>query len=420
MGVVYKARQTALDRVVALKMILAGEHAGGEQRERFLAEAKAIAAVKHPGIVEVHDLGTQSGLPYFALEFCPGGSLAQKLASGPLPPVEAACLLEQLARAMQAAHEQGIIHRDLKPANVLLGEDNLPRIADFGLARQVEGGGLTKTGAVVGTPPYMAPEQAQGHRDLDARADVYALGAILYEGLTGRPPFRAATVMDTLMQVVSQEPVPPSRLTPTTSRDLETICLKCLQKDPRRRYPSARALGDDLQRFLAGAPIEARPVGAWEKGWKWARRHPAQALLVVSTGAAAAAALILVAGALFYSRLQEAYDESESNRQKAVAAREEVDGQRQEAQKQTQKADTLLHLMRIERANSAWREEDVLRLEQILQSCVEQYRSWEWRYLARLARHDLVPIAGHSNGVTSLTLSREGGASRRGASAAMS
>jgi WD40 repeat protein len=302
MGVVYKARQENLKRTVALKMILSGGHAGPEERLRFLAEAEAIAAIKHPGIVEIHDFGTHEGLPFFALEYCAGGSLASKLAGTPLAPQEAAHLVEQLALAMQAAHERGIIHRDLKPANVLLeggavvssecSEDTgdhhspfttyhsplTPKITDFGLARRVEGSsGLTETGAVMGTPSYMAPEQAEGKKDVGVAVDVYALGAILYECLTGRPPFRAATAFETMMQVRSDEPVRPRQLNPALPHDLETICLKCLSKEPHKRYASALALALDLRHFLAGEPITARPVSRVERAWRWCGRNRALA-----------------------------------------------------------------------------------------------------------------------------------------------
>jgi tRNA A-37 threonylcarbamoyl transferase component Bud32 len=218
MGVVYKARQVKLNRIVALKMIVSGGHAASEERVRFLAEEEAIAAVRHPGVVQIHDFGTHEGLPFFALEFCVGGSLAQKLNGAPRPAAEAARLVEQVARAVQAAHEKGIVHRDLKPANVLLGEDGSPRVTDFGLARRGAGQGLTEPGAALGTPSYMAPEQAEGKNEVGPLADVYALGAILYECLTGRPPFRAATAFDTLAQVIADEPVPPAAQRPGPAR----------------------------------------------------------------------------------------------------------------------------------------------------------------------------------------------------------
>src|SRR5262245_44832228 len=261
MGVVYLARQDALNRDVALKMVLAGGHASVAERIRFMAEAEAVAAVQHPGIVQVFDFGTHAGQPFFALEYLPGGSLADALQTALPEPRDAAALIAKLARAVHAAHEKGIIHRDLKPSNVLLTADKSPKLTDFGLARKTDSGsGLTQTGAILGTPSYMSPEQAAGQHDKTGpRTDVYALGAVLYECLTGKPPFRAATAVDTVMQVISEEPVPPGRLVPKLPRDLETICLKCLQKDPTKRYLSAAALAEDLERFLAGDSIIARP-----------------------------------------------------------------------------------------------------------------------------------------------------------------
>jgi WD40 repeat protein len=282
MGVVYKARQVRLNRLVALKMILAGGHAGANDLARFQTEAEAIARLQHANIVQVHEVGEHEGKPYFSLEFCGGGSLERRLNGTPLPVREAAALAETLARAMQAAHSQKIIHRDLKPANVLLLEDGTPKITDFGLAKKLDEAGLTQSGAVVGSPSYMAPEQAGG-RTVSPLTDVYALGAILYQCLTGRPPFKAATVLDTIVQVGTDEPVPPSQLQSGTPRDLETICLKCLQKEPRKRYGSAAELADDLRRFLDGEPIRARPVGRLERGVKWVKRKPALAAMIAAT-----------------------------------------------------------------------------------------------------------------------------------------
>jgi serine/threonine-protein kinase len=299
MGVVYKARQRALDRFVALKMLLAGPFAGPQELVRFHRETAALACLRHSNIVQVYDAGDVEGRPYFTMELIEGGSLAQKLSGTSQPPRQAAALVAALAEAVQVAHESGIIHRDLKPANVLLTADGTPRISDFGLARRVEGGaGLTQSGVAVGTPSYMAPEQARGQtRGIGPAVDVYALGAILYELLTGRPPFRGETPTETLLQVIHQEPVPPGRGNAAVPRDLETICLKCLHKAPARRYASARELALDLGRFLAGQPILARPVGVSERAVKWARRRPAAALLlaalVVMAGAAAAVGLWL-------------------------------------------------------------------------------------------------------------------------------
>jgi serine/threonine-protein kinase len=264
MGMVYKARQVALDRPVALKMILGGSYAGPQERQRFLAEAKAAAAIQHPNIVQVYDLGVHDGLPYIALEYCPGGTLRQRLAGTPLPPREAASLVARLARAMQAAHAAGIIHRDLKPANVLLDASGQPKISDFGLARRLQDDDkLTMSGAVMGTPAYMAPEQAEGRKDITFATDVHALGAILYECLTGRPPFRADSMMALLQEVLHKDPTPPRRLNASVPRDLETICLKCLEKVPGQRYPTAGGLADDLDRWLEGAPVIARKRRGW-------------------------------------------------------------------------------------------------------------------------------------------------------------
>jgi tRNA A-37 threonylcarbamoyl transferase component Bud32 len=263
MGVVYKARQVGANRLVALKMILADEHASAAERARFRTEVEAVARLAHPNVVQVYEVGEHEGKPFFSLEYCPGGSLEGKLAGTPQPPAEAARLVEVLARAVQAAHERQVVHRDLKPANVLLLEDGTPKITDFGLARKLDEAGQTAASyAVLGTASYMAPEQARGKvREVGPAADVYALGAILYECLTGRPPFKAASLADTLLQVIGDEPVPVRRLQPKVPADLETVCLKCLHKEAGRRYASAAELADDLGRFVAGEPIRARPVG---------------------------------------------------------------------------------------------------------------------------------------------------------------
>jgi hypothetical protein len=284
MGVVYKAHHLALKRSVALKMILAGGHAGEQEMARFRAEAEAVARLQHPHIVQIHEVGEAGGLPYCALELVEGGSLAKKLAGQPLPPSEAARVVQLLAEAMHLAHSRNVVHRDLKPANVLLTAEGQPKITDFGLAKKLDSASVqTATGAILGTPSYMAPEQAGGQsKEVGPLADIYALGAILYELLTGRPPFKAATTMDTLLQVLSVEPIPPSKLQPHVPRDLETVCLKCLRKEPDRRYSSARELAEDLGRFRRGEPIQARPVGAPERLVKWVRRRPAVAGLLAA------------------------------------------------------------------------------------------------------------------------------------------
>jgi WD40 repeat protein len=302
MGVVYRARHKALDREVALKMIRGGD-AGELELARFQAEAAAIARLQHPHIVQVFEVGEHEARPFMALELCPGGSLGARLKGEPMAGQAAAALVELLARGVQHAHEAGIIHRDLKPANVLLAGDGTPKIADFGLAKVLQASpgqeaGLTQTGMVMGTPSYMAPEQTTGRsQEIGPRVDVYALGAILYECLTGRPPFRGPTTLETLEQVRTQEPVAPRQLNPSVPRDLETVCLKCLRKEPENRYLTARELADDLQRFLAGEPIRARPVGTLERALKWARRQPGIAAL---TGLLLAAFVTLIGGGIWF------------------------------------------------------------------------------------------------------------------------
>jgi serine/threonine protein kinase/tetratricopeptide (TPR) repeat protein len=325
MGVVYKARQVQLDRLVALKMI-GSASASREDLVRFRTEAEAVARLQHPHIVQIHEIGEHEGQPFFSLEYLDGGSLDRLLTGKPLAHAAAAALVEKLAGAVHYAHERGIIHRDLKPANILLAEglnhrdtetqrrqqesaaekkepsspsssllgasvslwfnssSLTPKIADFGLARLDSKSRQTQAGAIVGTPSYMAPEQAHGNTDVGPAADVHALGAILYECLTGRPPFNAESVVATLQQVRQHDPVPPRRLTPGVPRDLETICLKCLQKEPRQRYASAADLADDLNRFLAGKPVLARPVSWLGRAVKWAKRRPSTAALLATTG----------------------------------------------------------------------------------------------------------------------------------------
>jgi WD40 repeat protein/tRNA A-37 threonylcarbamoyl transferase component Bud32 len=292
MGVVYKARQIRLDRVVALKMIRAAELAGPEARDRFQREAEAAARLQHPNIVQVFEVGAHEGRPFFSLEFVEGGSLAQKLAGTPLPAAAAARLVQALARAIHHAHERGVLHRDLKPSNVLLSAAGVPKITDFGLAKRLDvEGSATRTGAVLGTPSYMAPEQAEEEgRRLGPATDVWALGAILYECLTGRPPFGGATVLETLEQVRGHEPVPPARLNPRVPRDLETVCLKCLHKDPARRYGAAAELADDLGRVLEDRPVHARRATTRERAWRWCRRNPGLA----TASSLAAAGLVTV------------------------------------------------------------------------------------------------------------------------------
>jgi formylglycine-generating enzyme required for sulfatase activity len=282
MGVVYKARQITANRIVALKMILGGRPADLAERVRFQIEVEAIARLRHAHIVQLLEAGEHNGRPYFSLEFCDGGSLDRVLKARRPSADEAAALVEKLARAVHAAHQRGVVHRDLKPANVLLTAEGEPKVSDFGLAKRTDAdGSVSQSGAVLGTPSYMAPEQAEGKgREVGPATDVYALGAILYECFTGRPPFKGETAFDTIHQVLTDEPEPPSRHNPKVPRDLETICLKCLRKPAAERYASAEGLAEDLRRYRAGEPITARPVGAAERALKWVRRRPAAASLV--------------------------------------------------------------------------------------------------------------------------------------------
>ncbi len=282
MGVVYKARHRKLNRLVALKMILGAGQDDPEQLARFRAEAEAIARFRHPNIVQIYDIGEHMGCPFVSLELLEGGSLADRLAGTPQSGPAATALMATLASGMEVAHQAGIVHRDLKPSNILFTGDGVPRIADFGLAKRLEAEeGQTLSGQIMGTPSYMAPEQAQGRtHECTPATDVYALGAILYEMLTGRPPFKGPTAMETVRQVSEDDPVSPVKLQPKLPRDLVTICLKCLAKEPAKRYARAQELADDLRRYLAGEPILARRTGVAERTAKWVRRHPTAATLM--------------------------------------------------------------------------------------------------------------------------------------------
>jgi tRNA A-37 threonylcarbamoyl transferase component Bud32 len=292
MGVVYRARHLRLNRPTAIKMILGGKYQDTTARVRFLIEAEAVAALDHPNVVRVYESGTHESLPFFAMEFVGGGTLANKLnRDGKPAPLAAADLLVKLAEAIASAHAKGVVHRDLKPSNVLLTEAGEPKVTDFGLAKfgQSE---MTVTGAIMGTPSYMAPEQAAGRsRAVGTHSDVYALGAILYELLTGRPPFKGESASETIQHVLTREPDRPRAIDAAVPRDLETICLKCLEKQPPKRYPTAQSLADDLNRYLRNEPISARPAGALERAYKWAKRNK------VVAGASATVALALAAGA---------------------------------------------------------------------------------------------------------------------------
>jgi hypothetical protein len=361
MGVVYKAWHMPLKRLVALKMVLVGELAGRAERARFRTEAEAVARLQHPNVVQIYEVGEAGGRPFCALEFAEGGSLDEKLRGTPLPAREAAQLAEALARAVQAAHERGIVHRDLKPGNILLQRrpeaqnrnpeeagnkagsglgfrmaDFTPKVTDFGLAKWLDSSaGQTQSGAILGTPGYMAPEQAGGKScEVGPPADVYALGAVLYECLTGRPPFQGTDQLAILVQVTGADPVPPARLNPGVPRDLETICLKCLEKEPAKRYPSAQELAEELARFRRAEPIRARPVGPVERLRRWARRQPALAaaaglILLTLVGAA-------VVSTLFAVREAEARALSELRNRLATANARVIQEQAEDALRDTE------------------------------------------------------------------------------------
>jgi WD40 repeat protein len=392
MGVVYRAHHLALGRRVALKMV----RPGGDL-DRLRGEARAIARLQHPNIVQVFDIGEHEGRPFISMELCLGGSLADQLRDT-LPAAGAADIVERLARAVHAAHGSGLIHRDLKPANVLLGADGTPKITDFGLAKQLDEASASLSGAVIGTPQYMAPEQAAGQASaVGPAADVYALGATLYALLTGRPPFLAPTVFDTLMQVIDSEPVRPRQLQRSIPADLETICLKCLHKDPARRYASALELADDLRRFLDGRPILARPVGWWERVRKWCRRRPAVAALL---------AAVVAVGALGFAGVVWQWRRAEGTARSEAEARREAEL----AHGLTQRT---LYATHMNLAMQAWNEGNLARARELLDRHrpvpgVPDVRGFEWYHLWRLCHADWLTLSQPRRWVRSLAYSPDG------------
>jgi WD40 repeat protein/tRNA A-37 threonylcarbamoyl transferase component Bud32 len=393
MGIVYKARQKRLNRPVALKVIRRAELADAGEVDRFRRDAEHLAALDHPNIVKLYEVGDYDGLPYLVMQLIDGDSLARCLPRYAADPRAAARLVATSARAVHHAHQRRILHRDLKPANILIDADGQPHVTDFGLARKIEGSGdATPSGAVVGTPEYMAPEQARGDTALTTAADVYGLGAVLYALLAGRPPFQAGSTLETLRQVCEQEPTPPSRFQPRADRDLQTVCLKCLDKEPGRRYGSAEALADDLERWLRGEPIVARPGTAWERVAKWARRRPAAAALAAVSGLAAV--LLVVVLAVSNRLIAQRQSETES-----------ALGEKGKAMEGEQLAayfnSTALAARELEAEN-------VGRAEELLDGCPEALRGWEWNYLKRLRDGPPPALPGHSGWGFAVAFSPDG------------
>ena len=465
MGIVYKARQTTLNRIVALKMILAGAHASDVDRERFRKEAAAVAALQHPGIVQIYEIGEQAGQPYLALEYVEGGSLAQKLAAlvDLMPVRDCARVVERLSRSMHHAHALGVVHRDLKPANVLLSgpvdrtsekatpsgsspksgiraTESTPKITDFGLAKRLDetlGSGATKTGAVMGTPSYIAPEQASGRSSkITPLADVYSLGAILYEMLTGRPPFKGDTPLDTVLQVIHDDPIAPSRLRPKLPRDLETICLKCLTKDPLKRYASAEALADDLGRFQRREAILARPQSSAMRGFKWARRHPAISVFALMAILGVVTVVSVLATA--YADVREAVEQKDAEAELAREAKGKADAERIRADRNAGDMTVLadlwaneliksrqatadleaneelnlrsLYALQLSKAAAICERDPKLALELLdnLENCPVAMRDYAWRYLRRLCQREEWAYHAHAAPVVAVAASADG------------
>ncbi len=430
MGVVYKARQTTLGRIVAVKMIVAGRLANEQDVQRFQAEAQAAASLKHPNIVSIHEVGQHEGWHYFSMDYVEGHDLSTALRLNLLPAKTAATYVRQMAEAIHCAHQQGILHRDLKPSNILIDQQDQVHITDFGLAMRVEGDqGLTQTGQILGTPSYMPPEQAQGKRGLIGPAsDVYALGAILYECLTGRPPFRAESVVATIEQVIHAEAASPRTLNTAIPRDLETICLKCLEKEPHRRYCTGQLLAEDLGRYLRGEPILARPARVLERNVKWVRRHPMAAALLVASLVALLSVMGMGIGVYYNAQLDSANLQLRSSNQQLEAARDTLESNNQQLSLTSAQLERSVDEVKAERALArrhlyasrmaliqvAEQKSDTARIVQLLRSVIpesdqqEDLREFEWYYLWRKHHGEESRLVSQTSPVTSLALSPDG------------
>ena len=419
MGVVYQARQLKLNRVVALKMILDDCRDRPQEYARFLSEAEVIAGLNHPNIVQIYEIGEAEGRPFFSLEFVEGGNLAQRLrGSDPLPPRPAGRLIADLARGVDAAHRQGVVHRDLKPANVLLAglpaapiEECTPKITDFGLAKRRGEGVKTTAGFILGTPCYMAPEQAAGKpEEVGPASDVYSLGAILYELLTGQPPFQDDAPLVTLQRVLSEDPVAPSQLKRRPQDDLDIICLKCLQKQPARRYSGAAALADDLERFLDGRPIQARPTAAAERLVKWTRRRPATAVFV---GVSLLALLLLLAGAAWHTlQLHDALAAADRARIDAQTERDALRRAKALVEDRERLVREYVYAVQLRQAQQLWYHADLTPMRELLAPYAtpgdSDPREFTWRYLWRLSHSDRRTLEGHTSDVYFVAWSPDG------------
>ncbi|MHC4177657.1 MAG: protein kinase domain-containing protein, partial [Planctomycetota bacterium] len=409
MGVVYRARQLSLNRVVALKLVLAGQFASEEEVERFRREAEAAANLQHPNIVAIYEVGQHDDQQYFSMACVEGRSLAEMTRENPLPAEQAARYVETVGRAVEYAHQEGTLHRDLKPANILIDRDDQPRITDFGLARRVDADSdLTKSGQILGSPSYMPPEQASGRLgDVGPRSDVYALGAVLYDLVTGRPPFRAETATDTLLNVLHSEPVSPRALNPRVPRDLETVCLKCLEKEPGRRYASAAGLSEELGRFLRGEPIHARPITTPGRIWRWGWRNPAVSALAVGLIVAVLAGFIGIA-------VQWGRAEDEAERAHLIAHSESL--QRSRAEQAVYRHRRLLYVADMSVAQQAWEAGNVERVIELVEHYLpkpdadeKDLRGFQWHYLRQLYQRSLNTTAlPHGGPVWGIAFSPDG------------
>lgn len=431
MGVVYRARQRALNRVVALKMVLDGSSTESTDLLRFLAEAEAIAAVEHPNVVRVYECGRAGERPYLAMEYLPGGSLIRLLkAGGRLSPMIGAIFVEKIARGVQAVHDVGIIHRDLKPGNVLLDTNFEPKVTDFGLAKRAGHQDLTKSGTVMGTPAYMAPEQARGGtKFVGPSADIYAIGVILYECITGRRPFESDDAIALIRMVIDDSPPKPRQIVSQISRDLERICLKCLEKAPHERYPSAAALADDLHRFAVGEPISVRPATPVEQAFKWAKRYPTRAGLI---GLSIIAGLLMgISISVFglWQRAESAKADVEVALGVAESAQSQAEAARFEAVEARAKVELALTAETVAKTNEAKLKEELASLNyartvdlahrevkegntaralQLLDQCAPSQRHWEWQYVRGLCQNQQQNISVGETGILSVAFHPNG------------